>query len=565
ACNDGYQRTAHGLYRPGRPLNVAWWPVYSGESQSVERMIAESDVVFATSTLEVGYDDPDMALVYQHYAPRNLASFIQRKGRGGRAVDDRPITGVTLSAFSPRDAWYFRRPETMLDASSFRAPINMANVFVVRGQVLAALLDVASRHSARSGENIAIQQDGLTTFKREIINDASKFITGLFGADVFARLGTTDLDSLWRDVQKQTGIRLDPRAELSQWREQLPYIPSALFDTINLPVVRIEYEEEDAIGNITWMSREREDVTLALASCAPGNMTRRYGIRRLHWIVPQNGNQPWLSTYKDAQSFTVPGLEEEGGKKFKDQLPLEVRSSLGELYPKICRPVSVRLASAGNSYQIDWLYDATANRIEPLLGNENKGFAKLTNKTRSALRGFVLLQADQQRCTRRAISALAPAVAELQVFAGTGAQVQAAGLLATRVFWAADVDVRTVPPTPGGIMTQFFVHPRETAKNLLHGYRIRTEGVRLILKSELLTEFADAEGQRLQGSQEGNWLKSRLLMYLLLSGGSSRRFNLWDMQLIAELLATATSQPGLASEFAQLLRRWDSADFLQLL
>ncbi len=50
-----------------------------GPTLQVEELIRRSDVVFATSSLEVGYDDPDITLVYQQYAPQNLASFIQRK------------------------------------------------------------------------------------------------------------------------------------------------------------------------------------------------------------------------------------------------------------------------------------------------------------------------------------------------------------------------------------------------------------------------------------------------------------------------------------------------------
>ena len=75
-----------------------------------------------------------MMMVYQHYSPTNL-SFVQRKGRGGRGADDRPITGVTLSSYSPTDTWYFRYPERMIESTSFEVPINTRNFFVQRGQV----------------------------------------------------------------------------------------------------------------------------------------------------------------------------------------------------------------------------------------------------------------------------------------------------------------------------------------------------------------------------------------------------------------------------------------------
>ncbi len=172
APNDPYQTTASGPYVPGRPLTVARNPVYSGTKGHVEEMIRTSDIVISTSSLEVGYDDPDMILVYQHYAPVNLASFIQRKGRAGRSSDDRPVTGITLSVYSPRDWWYFRHPDAMLDARDFEVPLNPGNIFVRRGQALSVLLDAAARSSRRSG--IALpepKRENLTALFAVLKND----------------------------------------------------------------------------------------------------------------------------------------------------------------------------------------------------------------------------------------------------------------------------------------------------------------------------------------------------------------------------------------------------------
>src|SRR5262249_4239197 len=74
AANDRQQRGAGPrAIGPGEPLIVASRPVYSATSGNVDKLIEGADVLFATSSLEVGYDDPEMALVYQHYAPTNLA------------------------------------------------------------------------------------------------------------------------------------------------------------------------------------------------------------------------------------------------------------------------------------------------------------------------------------------------------------------------------------------------------------------------------------------------------------------------------------------------------------
>ena len=88
-----------------------------------------------------------MALVYQHYAPLNLASFVQRKGRGGRGSDDRPVTGVTLSNYSPKDVWLFRHPGKMIQPDGFVAPLNAQNYFVKRSQVLAVVFDRWAREA----------------------------------------------------------------------------------------------------------------------------------------------------------------------------------------------------------------------------------------------------------------------------------------------------------------------------------------------------------------------------------------------------------------------------------
>src|SRR3546814_1433687 len=113
-------------------LRVAEQPVFSGATGRIEALIKESDVVFATSSLEVGYDDPDITLVYKHYAPLNLASLIQRKGRGGCVSDHRPITAATPSIYSSSASWWFRKPHEMIERPGFATPLNPNNPIVPR-------------------------------------------------------------------------------------------------------------------------------------------------------------------------------------------------------------------------------------------------------------------------------------------------------------------------------------------------------------------------------------------------------------------------------------------------
>lgn len=64
-------------------------------------------LVIATSTLEVGFNDPTVGAVLQHKAPRSMVSFLQRKGRAGCVRVMRPCTIVVTSAYG-RDRWAFQ-------------------------------------------------------------------------------------------------------------------------------------------------------------------------------------------------------------------------------------------------------------------------------------------------------------------------------------------------------------------------------------------------------------------------------------------------------------------------
>jgi ATP-dependent helicase YprA (DUF1998 family) len=200
AGNDPYQVAVKNggelvAYRPGQALRVMRNPVFSGNNDQVDRQIGENDLVFTTSSLEVGFDDDEMILVYQHYTPVNLASFIQRKGRGGRGIEDRPVTGVTLSIYSPRDAWYFRHPDEMLVPSGFDVPLNPENYFVRRGQAVALLLDFLARQHYRQspGWNWPGKPDldaaqRLGQLLEGATADASRFVESVLGTEVWEEL-----------------------------------------------------------------------------------------------------------------------------------------------------------------------------------------------------------------------------------------------------------------------------------------------------------------------------------------------------------------------------------------
>ena len=106
---------------------------------------ARADIVIATSSLEVGYDDPAVGMVLQHKAPRSAASFMQRKGRAGRRQGMRPWTVVVLTDHG-RDRWAFRDSEQLFAPILERLVLPVFNPYLLRIQAAWFLVDwIASK------------------------------------------------------------------------------------------------------------------------------------------------------------------------------------------------------------------------------------------------------------------------------------------------------------------------------------------------------------------------------------------------------------------------------------
>ena len=81
----------------------------SSQDAGVDR---NANLIVATASLEVGFNDPRVGLVLQHKAPRDAASFIQRRGRAGRLRSTRPWTVVALSDYG-RDRLAYQAYDTL--------------------------------------------------------------------------------------------------------------------------------------------------------------------------------------------------------------------------------------------------------------------------------------------------------------------------------------------------------------------------------------------------------------------------------------------------------------------
>ena len=100
----------------------------------------DAEIVVATAALEVGYDDPAVGVVLQHKAPRDMAQFLQRKGRAGRTRHMRPWTIMVLSDYG-RDRVAYQAYEQFFDPELPPRELPLSNRYIRRMQATYALID----------------------------------------------------------------------------------------------------------------------------------------------------------------------------------------------------------------------------------------------------------------------------------------------------------------------------------------------------------------------------------------------------------------------------------------
>jgi Helicase conserved C-terminal domain len=277
-----------------------------------------ADVIVTTASLEVGFDDPQVGAVLQHKAPRDIASFLQRRGRAGRTQTQRPWTLVVLSDFG-RDRAAYQDYETLLAPALPEKRLPMGNQSVRKMQAAmclidwaAATLNVAALDRTRTMRKVFIKPDpSLLGLRDQTVDLLEKVMTGgperddlmrFVGAAL--RLPPDEVEvicweqprSLLLDAVPTARRRLasgwtrrDADLELvpdDSWVDDSPlpeFIPRALFSDLCLPEVAIEPPAAyDAAA------RESLPVYMALNELAPGKVTMRWAVERGQglWIPP---------------------------------------------------------------------------------------------------------------------------------------------------------------------------------------------------------------------------------------------------------------------------------------
>jgi ATP-dependent helicase Lhr and Lhr-like helicase len=306
---DVVEKIGHNLGAEGRSV--------VGRTSSQDASVdSNAEMVVATASLEVGFDDPSVGGIVQHQAPRDPAAYVQRKGRAGRSREMRPWTVVVLSDYG-RDRLAYRSYEHLFspDVPPRRLPIE--NRHVLRIQAALSFMDWLTKYTPASnlwrdlaqpgsGAGLRRQEEVERRVKR-LLNDTQ--LRARFARHLKSSLGLKTADEalalLWeppRSLVFSVWPTLLRRLE-QQWQYAdgspephtgypLPeYVPRTLFDDLNLPEVAIRLENRWAREQDDKKEAEEASMPIrqALSEFAPGRVSRRYGIDHAldsHWVPP---------------------------------------------------------------------------------------------------------------------------------------------------------------------------------------------------------------------------------------------------------------------------------------
>lgn len=273
-----------------------------------------ADVVVATAVLEVGFDDPVVGAVVQHKAPRGMAGFLQRKGRGGRTRGMRPWTVVVLSDYG-RDRTTYQSYDLLFDPELPVRTLPLGNRYITRMQAVFATIDYLGTKLEGSpvgcvwndlsggGKLNAQRRQRLMRELRNIVETEAgakrlanylRRALGISEDDLSAIMWefprpilTTVLPTALRRLSSDWSAGGKPQQDLQSFNNPLPdFIPGSLFADLNLAEVVIDLP---GAGHADLFNLPAMSVFAAMREFAPGRVSRRYGVSNRaerHWISP---------------------------------------------------------------------------------------------------------------------------------------------------------------------------------------------------------------------------------------------------------------------------------------
>lgn len=314
--------------RIGHDLNV---PLRIDLTSSQYRGVrADADLVVATSTLEVGFNDPTVGAVIQHKAPRSMASFLQRKGRAGRTRQMRPWMVVVTSAYG-RDRWAFQHAESLFTPSLAPLQLPLSNIYVRKMQAVYALMDWLSMTISARGMGADLwaalsstesyRSNRLQSQRRAICKILEKVLSGESALQSLcdyldAALGlagnTGDREMiLWAEPrpllteviptilrQLETDWQCLHNGVVKHWADNIAsdplpdFVTPNLFSPLSLPELTLHILESATPGAAV-RGDEQMALIQGMVEYAPGHVSKRYSrsnrIREAHWLaIPDN-------------------------------------------------------------------------------------------------------------------------------------------------------------------------------------------------------------------------------------------------------------------------------------
>ena len=288
--------TLHRTVRVGRTTS---------QDHGVDR---DSDVVVATASLEVGFDDPDVGAVLQHKAPRDAAQFLQRRGRAGRDPAMRPWTGVVLSDYG-RDRLAFQSYEALFDPLIRPSRLPVANRVGLKMQAAWWITDYLG---VRTGTNVRRLLSSSPEQFVGVRDQSARLLaaaTGLLTDDGISRLHDGLKRALRANDEEVAAVLWDhPRAVVTAvipsiirrltalqaptvrppefaWLDAMwEFVPTTLFAPLQTPETRI---------HLPPAPRRREPqvqpISQTLRDFAPGRVNYRFSLRGRRdrmWVQP---------------------------------------------------------------------------------------------------------------------------------------------------------------------------------------------------------------------------------------------------------------------------------------
>ncbi|WP_181785239.1 protein DpdJ [Streptomyces phytophilus] len=321
-------RLGHNLHESLRQA-----PLIIGRTSSQDTGFDNNaNLVVATASLEVGFNDTRVGLVIQHKAPHDPASFLQRRGRAGRERGTRPTTVVVLSDFG-RDGLAYRAYDSLFSPEVAARSLPVGNRHVIKIQGAQAFVDWL---------NTLLGNDGIYRDAREVIGRAgtpkkddqpvtarlSGWLQQLLAGDggllrslrnhlsAALRLDPAETQALlWEQPRSvmlavapsvlrrlqagSTPVRHDPGASPSSFMPE--FVTKTLFASLNVPEVefRLPFSNKS----------ESLPIAQALREAVPGKVSRRYGYadtRHSTWVPVSPGD-----SRLDIRSFIEEGVPQD--------------------------------------------------------------------------------------------------------------------------------------------------------------------------------------------------------------------------------------------------------------